>query len=476
MIPLPNVPTEFEAASAGFIEVLSAETEPRVRGNGDFEFFIFMMVAIGLWFLLVVAFKFKFRGVALFLLVAIGFPCFMLYVIMFAVGGKEDAGPIEGVDVVGTEEVGSYGLSVLEAKHAKGLNEWLSANGFLGLNELERGVISDYIDEGWCFVAAKLKRDGDGYCVPHPLSMKFESEKAIYPMRLTGTVGSNVYLELFVIADMAAKYDGLTLEFADRFNQDVYKSYIRDPNNMRLDLDRFAGNRYGGIWIGHPASFDMMWDSCFVTRLCGEIEPAQMDKDIVLQFADIEAWVKTYTTYSYATGYAFMQGVKCWGVIVVFGVFIFHKRMIAENGRRFALMTILLPAVLIGGTIGGVTYLMMEKVEATATYRDRSWNYYSRLDYLNLITVAAGDDGFDGMTKDEVVGVFEKARMEYLNIFKYRAMKFGDGPGGVEILEDDRGVYLRAYQEGGFPVDYVFSELEAKVEENKARLERWHAY
>lgn len=112
------------------------------------------------------------------------------------------------VDVIGRGEVGGYDVSRLRSSDPQALGNWLAANGY----ELPAGaepILSDYIDEGWNFVAIRLAPGSDGQL--KPLGISFATDAYVYPMRLEQLASDPVELTLFVLSpERAAQVDGLS--------------------------------------------------------------------------------------------------------------------------------------------------------------------------------------------------------------------------------------------------------------------------
>ncbi|MHC4620948.1 MAG: DUF2330 domain-containing protein [Planctomycetota bacterium] len=197
VIPLPAKPTRFEKASPGFLKTLSFVIGPKITNQlaKSLEIVLVVTLVITLWFLWALTKK---RKRPLYSLLAILLIVFLLGIFMPTLKSAGIGfGDMPGVKVEAIQEVGSYEIAVLETEDAQALDNWLTSNGFTGLTEKDKGIVSDYIRDGWHFVAARLRRDGDGFSRPHPLAMSFPIDKPIYPIRLTATAGSEVYLELF---------------------------------------------------------------------------------------------------------------------------------------------------------------------------------------------------------------------------------------------------------------------------------------
>ena len=199
------------------------------------------------------------------------------------------AGAVAGggvpVEVVRTQRVGNYEVSVLRPADADALSRWLGEQGFRPADAAERAVITDYIRDAWCFVAAVLRRPAEGTLTPHPIAVSFPTVEPVYPMRLTALANSTTQVDLFVVADRRAEADQFECILSDRFavaNDDVYS-----------DADYIAGPAYcpahvrgQGVGIGHPDTCQRLWPGCVVTRLRATLTPEQMHQDIRVGMAD----------------------------------------------------------------------------------------------------------------------------------------------------------------------------------------------
>jgi hypothetical protein len=108
-----------------------------------------------------------------------------------------------GVELISREEVGVYDVSILSADKPGALVDWLNENGYAYPEEGEP-LLDAYMEEGgWYFVAARVlpgksdRLDGD----VHPLWFSFNTERPIYPMRLTTLVKSPLHVLVYVLAD-----------------------------------------------------------------------------------------------------------------------------------------------------------------------------------------------------------------------------------------------------------------------------------
>src|SRR5262249_13359633 len=78
---------------------------------------------------------------------------------------------------------GAFESDTISSNDPRALQDWLEENGF-ALPPHCGPVIRDYVNEGWVFVATKLRRDesGEVSSTVHPLSFRFKTERPVYPM------------------------------------------------------------------------------------------------------------------------------------------------------------------------------------------------------------------------------------------------------------------------------------------------------
>ena len=123
---------------------------------------------------------------------------------------REAGGPITvgekvkvEVEVVSREVVGVYDVSILSADKPDALVDWLNENGYAFPEEGEALLDAYMAEGGWYFVAARVlpeesaRLNGD----VHPLWFSFNTERPIYPMRLTSLVRGHIHVLIYVLAD-----------------------------------------------------------------------------------------------------------------------------------------------------------------------------------------------------------------------------------------------------------------------------------
>ncbi|WP_314241502.1 DUF2330 domain-containing protein [Streptomyces kutzneri] len=127
----------------------------------------------------------------------------------FATGPQDSAGaPAPGaaappVGVVGREQLGDFDVARLTATDPDALKNWLEGNGFRLPDRLATEV-EPYVDQHWEYVAVRLApRAGDKPLRGDldPLRIRFDSDRLVYPMRLSRMAKTPQSLGLYVLAD-----------------------------------------------------------------------------------------------------------------------------------------------------------------------------------------------------------------------------------------------------------------------------------
>ncbi|MHC4618890.1 MAG: DUF2330 domain-containing protein [Planctomycetota bacterium] len=458
VIPLPAKPTGFEKASPGFLKTLSFVIGPKITNElaESLEIVLAITLVMTLWFLWVLTKKPK-RPLYVLLPILLLVLFFVIFTFTLSTAGI-GFGDMPGVKVEAIQEVGSYEIAVLETENAQALDYWLASNGFAGLTEKDKGIVSDYIRDGWRFVAARLRRDGDGFSRPHPLAMSFPADTPIYPVRLTATASSDVYLELFVIADRQAVNKKLVLELADRYS---FKTRAKHAFPGKGFLPGFVGETHYQD-IGHPCARDYMWDGCVLSKLCGTLKPADMTSDIVLKLQERAPYRKHYYSPQAAGHAGVLWGAVTWCILLLVIVNGYYKQLKQEGAKKFGLIQAMVAAFLGTLIVGAAAYLGLPKVEVRKM-SGRGGSLYEfvrrQVDLCEKDAIAREYSYFDGMSRDAVaaeVQTYFNCRASR-NLYTGRKLEYEDSPGNYTVLEDERGITLRTYSEAGFPSDFVLT-------------------
>ncbi|MCA9244962.1 MAG: DUF2330 domain-containing protein [Phycisphaerales bacterium] len=289
ILPLPAEPTSIEACAPGTLKLLSAAFGPRFsEGPGGF---LWLAILILLFMALECRSMLLNRGprptamrVAFLLLAMSAFSfCFLP---SLNTAGVE----ITRSDVAVTQTVraGVYDVRIIKGDTGKAVTDWLTENGFAA-PATAASAIDQYVKDGWRFLAAKVAPDGDGALTHHPLKVTFPAKQAVYPLRITGSDGEGIELDLFVIANQAASAPGMRMWARDRF--------IPNPDGAKYDALRGYVAEFGydapvpwiapnsGDSLGAAEMTSAMWPGCCVTRLHGWLPPSAMRADLTLAWS-----------------------------------------------------------------------------------------------------------------------------------------------------------------------------------------------
>lgn len=107
------------------------------------------------------------------------------------------------VGVVGRERLGDFDVARLTATDPEALGDWLEANGFVLPDRLS-AELEPYVDQRWEYVAVRLAPREPGATLRgtlDPLLIRFESDRLVYPMRLSRLAATAQSLGLYVLAE-----------------------------------------------------------------------------------------------------------------------------------------------------------------------------------------------------------------------------------------------------------------------------------
>lgn len=442
VIPLPSPPTKLEKASAGFLNTLAIEMQPKITHRAAVGPVLWLSATVTLCALATLAKSKRPMENVINALAVCATLLFVAALFMPALhSGRGRVERIEGVRVRESVAIGSYDVTVLEADKASGLDQWLTSNGYAGLGNEGQEIVTDYIREGWCFVAAKLRREAEGYSEAHPIEMTFTAEKAIYPMRLTKLADCDVYVDLFVIGPESARARKMVCE-ASRKSRD-------------------SGER---VLEAHPRAKDYLWYGCMISRLCGTMRPVDMDEDIVFSWVGQKPETKHYYSVEGAAHTAVNWGLFMWDGLLVVGLVLLKMRSTDDTWRKDAWRSVILPAGIVALITTGVAYAMAPKVEVNVrSVKEFVRQVQAPHEMRNVMGILSRDtDGFRGKTREEVEEIIEEyfVREEVKNVFTGLPIRQEDSPGNYVLLTDKRGIVLRWYGKSMSPSDVVLTDVD----------------
>ena len=249
-----------------------------------------------------------------------------------------EALPSDPVRLLRKEIVGDFETVVLEAETAADLGEWLNSNGFASYPEGAKPIVEDYIAKSWYFVAAKLHLKHEGRFEPHPVLVVFPSDKLVYPIRLTAFHGSEIHLELFLIAEQEVvpinyhmqKGFSNAFEISNKIPGPVF-GFIENERNEKgigfvekiqlVDYNpKYPLSRHPPPTpiIRHRDANTVMWDGCVLTKLSANITSESINEDMIFSLKKLDSYWRYLYSYQYAYYLSFrFAGFFLCGVMLV---------------------------------------------------------------------------------------------------------------------------------------------------------------
>ena len=126
-------------------------------------------------------------------------------------GATGAAAPGSGVDVIGRDVVGDYDIARIASDDPDALSKWLDDNGYTTPRGAQP-ILDAYVDEGWKFVAIKVRKGAKPDGPIEPVRVAFPSKQIVYPMRLDALEAHQMDLDVYVNADEAVRVRGDQLQ------------------------------------------------------------------------------------------------------------------------------------------------------------------------------------------------------------------------------------------------------------------------
>jgi len=460
VIPLPSAPTELSVATPGILDTLEYVTQPRIAHDQGDVFLTLMMVVV-------LAALFGGQALSTRRRPSIIFSAFLV-ILMFVVSsmflpalGRSAAMSANSVRVLQASVIGSYDVTVLEATDSSALDTWLRDNGFAALSDEEKRIVGDYIKDKWVFVASKLRRDGTGLSVPHPISMAFNSANPVYPMRLTAASGGPVALDLYVVADGRASCSRLKTAFSDSYNGPMNGQQFGHDGAKCYDGDSF------GV-VGHEALVALFWNRCTLTKLSANLTPQDMRKDFAVGLSAARPYRRHVYTVQGAFHTGVVSAVLAWSALLVLAAFTWIPGVAREKGQLKALKLVIAPIT--GGAVIllGLVYVSLPKIDVVTVGRFPFMRQkQATLERALLIEQYLQGRGENRPTLQEARGdIAEAFRKKGLqNPLTGQPLRESDSPGDYMLFEDGRGIVFRSYDWRGFRDEWVIIESKKAIED-----------
>lgn len=170
-------------------------------------------------------------------------------------GGRDGAGvgsraPGSGADgaptVVQQVTLGPLQATVLRGGDLAGLRKWLSDNGYQ-LKPAIAEAMAPYVAERWSFVALRLTSTAPLSGPLDPVRLAFDSDRLVYPMRMSAAASAPQRVTLYVVADHRqqridadAGSQAVTVDYAGRIDDDRFltalTTTISQPSRITTDF------------------------------------------------------------------------------------------------------------------------------------------------------------------------------------------------------------------------------------------------
>jgi uncharacterized protein DUF2330 len=232
-----------------------------------------------------------------------------------------------GVRVIASEPVGVYDVSVIRAEEGAQVSDWLAGEGLRRLDANGLRILTDYIERGWCFVVARVRRESGGESTPHPLVVSFPAPEPVYPMKLTSLGGSTTHVELYVVADQRAEADGFRVAHSQKYER-------REPGGSTR-YQYAPDDRYSSPVgsLGNPDVCRWMWDGCVVTRMEADLAPEAMDRDVSIGLTEAISYQDHYFTHRGRKHLCWLIGLSGGAIAVMVTGVVWRVRKRRRPGR-----------------------------------------------------------------------------------------------------------------------------------------------
>lgn len=207
----------------------------------------------------------------------------------------------ENVGILDSRYVGIYEVKVIESDSAEDLLLWLDKNNYYHDNS-DKEAFDKYINQGMCFVVAKIApgylEDGELKTVRNgllnPLVLLFRSEEVFYPLALTGTIGKDTVVLLYVFHENKLTDPSGRMPLRYFGKQDISK-FMKDIDPVQnIVLDSFTLNQKS------------------LTKLRARLTAGQMKEDLMLEKApNDEPYRETIYRWDAPPTTGFRRDFKC---------------------------------------------------------------------------------------------------------------------------------------------------------------------
>ena len=233
------------------------------------------------------------------------------------------------VQIIEQKKVGIYDTAILKATDEKALGSWLVANGYTFPAD-KNSELKSYVDNGWYFAIAKIQNDSSSQAQANtslengtltPLKLTFQSDKIIYPMKLTGIALRSTLPEVAVATTATAtvtttsspsgvsldKLRSAILETSETVSLDMpIKLYVLadhkvQNDSLQTDWANWAStSNIANINTGLGADDIPGTGKYYLTAMSATIPATKMSEDLIITNTDND---QVYPTPANKTGF-----------------------------------------------------------------------------------------------------------------------------------------------------------------------------
>jgi len=243
--------------AAGLIVVLIAQTANRsAQGKGSTKLFFMGKSSTFIFIVLFILFLSYFFGNSM----------MSVFLPTFSISGK--------VRILDSRRIGICNVKVIQSDSSENLLLWLAENRYQ-YDESDRDVFNRYVEQGMCFVVAKITPDylenaelkTFRSSFLDPLVLLFRCREVFYPLALTGTIGKDTVVLLYVF----------------------HENKLIDPSG-RMTL-RYFGERHINDYMENVIPVQNIISGKFnlkkkgLTKFRARLSAGDMSKDLILEKA-----------------------------------------------------------------------------------------------------------------------------------------------------------------------------------------------
>lgn len=225
------------------------------------------------------------------------------------------------VSVIETKKVDIYDIAVLTAEDTTDLREWLEENDY-EYPENKEHLLKSYVNKNWYFVAAKVNAESlgvaQGLKTGHatPLKITFDSEKIVYPLKISGmeadikpTTTSNKIINAFSFENGATQgwYGGRVID--DNFAQHGKKVYSQlftysPQSNSLPTMKNYVSRTISNLTIGRNYVFSAYVKASSETTGYARLTVDNLNfTSNLVNLKDLENWVRIELTFNATKNY-----------------------------------------------------------------------------------------------------------------------------------------------------------------------------